>query len=82
LDINLRRRVNDMAFATDISNFESGLVKKMWASLRTARELAGQRRAFRHTLTELSALSERELDDMGITRSMIREIAREAAYKA
>ena len=71
-----------MAFVSDISNFESGLVKKMWASLKTAREQASQRRAFRRTLEELSALSDRELDDMGIHRSMIREIAREAAYKA
>jgi len=71
-----------MAFTNDISTFEAGLVNKMWASLKTARERAAQRRAFRHTLEELQALSQRELDDMGIHRSMIHEIARDAVYKS
>ncbi|MEJ6398416.1 DUF1127 domain-containing protein [Yoonia sp. 208BN28-4] len=38
-----------------------------------------QRRAFRTTYNELSALSNRELADMGINRSMIKSIALDAA---
>ena len=37
-------------------------------------------RLARKTIRELSALSTRELDDLGIHRSMIKSIAIEAAY--
>lgn len=37
-------------------------------------------RAYRDTLAELDAMSERELADIGINRHSIREIAREAVY--
>jgi uncharacterized protein YjiS (DUF1127 family) len=36
-------------------------------------------RSYRNTVSELTALSQRELDDMGIARSQIRELARKAA---
>jgi len=40
-----------------------------------------QRRAlFRQTVSELNALSSRELDDLGLSRSAIRGAAHEAAY--
>jgi uncharacterized protein YjiS (DUF1127 family) len=35
---------------------------------------------YRQTLSELQALSERELNDLGLNRSMLRSIALEAAY--
>lgn len=38
-----------------------------------------KRRIYRTTVAELSRLSARELDDLGITRSDINRIAREAA---
>lgn len=37
-------------------------------------------RVFRTTYAELDALSTRELDDLGISRSMITRLAHEAAY--
>lgn len=37
---------------------------------------------YQTTLSELSALSARDLADLGITRSQIKSIAYEAAYKA
>lgn len=46
-------------------------------SFRTAIE---RRRLYNRTFRELSALSERELNDLGIHRSMIAEISRQAAY--
>lgn len=40
-----------------------------------------QRRAiYRQTVAELTALSSRDLGDLGISRSSIRQVAREAAY--
>ncbi len=39
-----------------------------------------KRRIYRQTVRELSALSTRELNDLGINRSMISRIAMEAAY--
>jgi uncharacterized protein YjiS (DUF1127 family) len=35
-------------------------------------------RTFRNTVSELNTLSQRELDDLGIARANIREIARKA----
>lgn len=39
-----------------------------------------QRRMFRKTITELNALSDRELHDLGLNRSMISDVARSAVY--
>ena len=38
-------------------------------------------RLYRDTLDGLSALSNRELDDLGLSRSELRRVAEEAAYK-
>jgi uncharacterized protein YjiS (DUF1127 family) len=40
-----------------------------------------QRRVYQETLNELSKLSTRELDDMGMHRSNLRSIAQDAARK-
>lgn len=53
---------------------------------RFANVLAGmkaayqRRRTYDQTLRELSALSDRDLSDLGMHRSMISEVARKAAY--
>ena len=39
-----------------------------------------QRRIYSRTLAELNALSDRELNDLGISRLAIPELAHEAAY--
>ena len=39
-----------------------------------------RRRLFNQTVRELSALSDRELADLGIHGSMIKDIAKQAAY--
>lgn len=39
-----------------------------------------QRAMYRKTITELNALSNRELHDLGLNRSMITDIARNAVY--
>ena len=42
---------------------------------------ASRRRVYNKTHAELSQLSTRELDDLGISRSMISRLAYEAAYQ-
>ncbi len=51
----------------------SGIVE----TIRTAIE---RRRLYNRTFRELAALTDRELNDLGISRMSIAEIAREAAY--
>ncbi|MDO5642995.1 MAG: DUF1127 domain-containing protein [Paracoccus sp. (in: a-proteobacteria)] len=48
--------------------------------LARVQEARARRAIYRQTVTELSALSARELDDLGIHRSMIGQIATEAAW--
>lgn len=43
-------------------------------------EARARRAVYRQTVAELSSLSNRELDDLGIHRSMITRIATEAAW--
>ena len=44
------------------------------------RQALARRKVYRATLSELSALSDRDLKDLGIPRSNINRIAMEAAY--
>ena len=62
---------------TDIRN--ETLLSRIRASLRAGR---ARRAAYNRTHAELSALSNAELADIGISRGMINEIAREAGRMA
>ena len=44
-------------------------------------EAFARRRVYNRTYAELNALSTRELDDLGISRSMISRLAYEAAFE-
>ncbi|SOB98459.1 uncharacterized protein DUF1127 [Rhodobacter sp. JA431] len=65
-----------MALATDIRTSDTGLSQV----LATVREALARRKVYRQTLSELRSLSERELNDLGMHRSMLTRIALEAAY--
>ncbi|PTV97087.1 uncharacterized protein DUF1127 [Rhodobacter aestuarii] len=65
-----------MALATDIRTSDAGLSQV----LATVREALARRKVYRQTLSELRSLSERELNDLGMHRSMLTRIALEAAY--
>ncbi len=54
-------------------------LSELTASLAQRR---AQHRAYRSTVNELSALSNRDLTDMGVHRADIHDIARQAAYGA
>jgi len=62
----------------------NGVFANLLGALRAAMAKQGQemvkRRLYRITVQELSALSSRELADLGIHRSQITTIAREGAY--
>ena len=53
---------------------------RLAARLHALRADYAKWRTYRRTLEELSALSNRDLNDLGLSRSMIREVALEAAY--
>ena len=52
----------------------------IFALFDAVRDEMRRRRVYRTTLRSLQALSQRELDDMGIGREMISRLAAEAAY--
>lgn len=51
-------------------------------AIRGAYNWVATRLAFQRTLNELQGLSERELADLGLERSMLPRIAKQAAYDA
>lgn len=63
----------------DMQARADGILKTLWTEMREAR---ARRRVYHRTLNELSALNARELDDIGIARHQIVDIARETAYGA
>jgi uncharacterized protein YjiS (DUF1127 family) len=69
------------------AHIEQSFGSSLWQSLSTgltttlAQRLA-QRRAYRATCEELSALSDRDLADIGLYRADIEDIARRAALEA
>ncbi|MDV7145742.1 DUF1127 domain-containing protein [Tropicimonas sp. TH_r6] len=52
------------------------------APIATYRVRMEQYRTYRRTVRELSGLSDRALADLGLSRAMIKSLAREAAYGA
>ena len=70
-----------MAYLTEFGLKKSTLIDQItnfWDVVKTGFE---KRRMYRRTIQELSSLSTRELSDLGIHRSMIRQIALEASDK-
>jgi uncharacterized protein YjiS (DUF1127 family) len=69
-----------MAFAANITSARGNGLSAIAANVvASAKEAAARRRVFKQTFNELQSLSNRELADLGINRSMIRSIALEAA---
>ncbi len=50
------------------------------AFVKVAADTRQRRKVYSQTLFELNALSDRDLSDLGLSRGMISEVAREAAY--
>lgn len=58
----------------------TGLRDRLNARVAATRSDYAKWRVYRKTVTELAALSDRDLADLGLSRSMISTIAHEAAY--
>lgn len=59
---------------------QTGLRGRLMNSIQRMQENRARRAVYRQTLRELNALTTRDLDDLGINRSMIRRLAHESAY--
>ncbi|MCT4333356.1 MULTISPECIES: DUF1127 domain-containing protein [Paracoccus] len=58
----------------------SGLRGRLLAAIQQMQENRARRAVYRQTVRELNALTTRDLDDLGISRSMITRLAHEAAW--
>ncbi|MFN3847410.1 MAG: DUF1127 domain-containing protein [Paracoccaceae bacterium] len=69
-----------MAFVNASRATTYGIADRAAAFVKSFRAGLERRRVFKQTVRELQALSNRELADLGIHRSMITRVANEAAY--
>jgi uncharacterized protein YjiS (DUF1127 family) len=69
-----------MAYATDARSAKGTLAERFAAFRADLADRRAKAAVYRRTFDELNAMTERELNDIGIKQGMIREIAREAAY--
>lgn len=69
-----------MAYATDTRAAGASLVQKISEFRAAIADRFAKYALYRSTLDELARLDDRDLSDLGISRSMIRGIAEEAAY--
>ena len=69
-----------MAFMSDTRPGTAELKPRFATLIEGVKARMERRRSYRTTLRELMALSNRELADLGLHRSMLRGIAKEAAY--
>lgn len=72
-----------MAFTTLDTRFAAPSFAQRFATFRLAlAQRAAEARAYRTTVAELSALSDRDLADINLHRAQIAEVAAEAARRA
>jgi uncharacterized protein YjiS (DUF1127 family) len=69
-----------MAYASVSRAASGGIAERLFALLKTIKTSIARRQKYQTTLRELNALTDRELADLGIRRSLIATIAHEAAY--
>jgi len=79
-DNNIIERDSIMAYATEIHASHGDITHRITAVLKSVTTRVANYRTYRKTVNELSALSARELDDLGLNHSMIKRISLEAAY--
>lgn len=69
-----------MAYVNTTRIARKGLLDRLAALKDAAVTAIHSRQVYLRTVSELNALTDRELSDLGIARISIREIAHEAAY--
>jgi uncharacterized protein YjiS (DUF1127 family) len=71
---------SNMAYVNSTRASSASYRDRALSSIAAIRAAIERRRLYSRTFHELASLSERELADLGMHRTMIAEIAREAAY--
>ncbi|WP_246449308.1 DUF1127 domain-containing protein [Paracoccus amoyensis] len=66
----------------NIAHAENNLRGRVMTAIQRMQENRARRAVYRQTVRELSALTNRDLNDLGINRSMIHGLAQEAAFGA
>jgi len=69
-----------MTFVNDIRGFEATTISRMTEAFKSVGVAYDKRRDFNKTVRELNALSFDELEDLGIARADIADIAYQAVY--
>lgn len=69
-----------MSFTSEIRGYETGVLTRMHDGLRDLVHAYEKRRQYVRTVRELSVLDQRELDDLGLTRSTVPQAAYRAVY--
>jgi uncharacterized protein YjiS (DUF1127 family) len=70
-----------MAYMNATRSAQMGFSDRFAALAAGLKNQIARRRVFNQTLFELSHLSDRDLQDLGLSRANITDVAREAAYK-
>ncbi|MBI1171856.1 DUF1127 domain-containing protein [bacterium] len=71
-----------MAYVNSSRSAQVSFSDRFAAVVKVVFGLVERRRVYNQTLYELQSLSDRDLADLGLNRTNIAEVAREAAYKA
>lgn len=69
-----------MAYVNATRTHSPSVMDRFAALTQNFRAAMARRRIYTETVSELRALSDRELSDLGIARATIHDIAQEAAY--
>jgi uncharacterized protein YjiS (DUF1127 family) len=69
-----------MAYVNSSRTLNISFADRMGSIAKSVKLALNRRRLFNQTVRELNALSDRELADLGIHGSMIKDIAKQAAY--
>ncbi len=70
-----------MAYLSIHQPIAAPLLNRISVAFKSFRQARRDNRMFRKTLTELRGLSNRELCDLGLSRSSLFEVARASVYK-
>lgn len=70
-----------MAYASHTAAARSDVLARVLASVENLVARVARYRMYRQTVTELAGLTDRELADLGLHRSMIKRIAIQAVYE-
>ncbi|MCK8465500.1 DUF1127 domain-containing protein [Aliiroseovarius sp. S1339] len=69
-----------MTYATEILQAPAGIVDRISARIAEWKEQFESQAQYRKTVRELGSLSDRELEDLGISRGSVRFVAHMAVY--